>query len=278
MPFAKATSNTVIVSRFDNSRMSFFVACEKPEAPHTMIEKPEQAPTYESEGHQAYWECEVCHRMFHDPDGTQEIWDLAEILLPRLNPDEPSSMETTIKEGLNEVPEAVAAKYPTVKDILEALLEKALSGNSALKKENTNSVLLDVSLQIRIADDEWIPVDPNNFPEEGVEVLLPYPEGTNRTDTFVITHMITSGEQAGEIEVLNYRAEADGLLVRFTSMSPVCIAYQAGASSTVTIIAGDTASQGGSNPTTGAAGGQTLPVLLWGGALMMALAVQKKRK
>lgn len=243
-----------------------------------MIEKPEQAPTYESEGHQAYWECEVCHRMFHDPDGTQEIWDLAEILLPRLNPDEPSSMETTIKEGLNEVPEAVAAKYPTVKDILEALLEKALSGNSALKKENTNSVLLDVSLQIRIADDEWIPVDPNNFPEEGVEVLLPYPEGTNRTDTFVITHMITSGEQAGEIEVLNYRAEADGLLVRFTSMSPVCIAYQAGASSTVTIIAGDTASQGGSNPTTGAAGGQTLPVLLWGGALMMALAVQKKRK
>ena len=231
MPFAKATSNTVIVSRFDNSRMSFFVACEKPEAPHTMIEKPEQAPTYESEGHQAYWECEVCHRMFHDPDGTQEIWDLAEILLPRLNPDEPSSMETTIKEGLNEVPEAVAAKYPTVKDILEALLEKALSGNSALKKENTNSVLLDVSLQIRIADDEWIPVDPNNFPEEGVEVLLPYPEGTNRTDTFVITHMITSGEQAGEIEVLNYRAEADGLLVRFTSMSPVCIAYQAGASS-----------------------------------------------
>ena len=29
---------------------------------------------------------------------------------------------------------------------------------------------------------------------------------------------------------------------------------------------------------TGAAGGQTLPVLLWGGALMMALAVPKKRK
>lgn len=68
------------------------------------------------------------------------------------------------------------------------------------------------------------------------------------------------------------------LRVHFTSMSPVCIAYQAGASSTITIIAGDTTSQSGSNPATGAAGGQTLPALLWDGALVMALAVPKKRK
>lgn len=171
-----------------------------------------------------------------------------------------------------------AVCYPTVEDIRKALREKALSGNSPLKKENTNSVLMDVLLKIRNADDEWIPADPNDFPEDGVEVLLPYPEGTNRTYTFVITHMITSGEHAGEIEVLNYRAEADGLRVHFTSMSPVCVAYQAGASSTVTITVGDTTSQSGSNPATGAVGGQTLPVLLWGGALVMVLAIPKKRK
>lgn len=171
-----------------------------------------------------------------------------------------------------------AVCYPTVEDIRKALREKALSGNSPLKKENTNSVLLDVSLQIRNADNEWIPVDPNDFPEDGVEVLLPYPEGTDSSYTFVIIHMITSGEHAGKIEVLNYRAEADGLRVHFTSMSPVCVAYQAGASSAVTITVGDTTSQSGSNPATGAAGGRTLPALLWGGALMMALAVPKKRK
>ncbi len=244
--------------------------CEEPEAPHKMIERTEQAPTYESDGHLAYWECEVCRRMFHDADGNQEIGDWEEIVL-RL------TMETAI-EDLETVPETVAEKYPTVEDILKALLEKALSGNSALKKENTNSVLMDVSLRIKNADNELIPVDPENFPKEGVEVLLPYPEGTNRTDTFVITHMITSGERAGEIEVLRYQAEADGLRVRFTSMSPVCIAYQAGAPSTVTIIAGDTAAESASNPTTGAAGGQTLPALLLGGALVMALAVPKKRK
>ena len=138
-----------------------------------------------------------------------------------------------------------AVCYPTVEDIRKTLLEKALSGNSTLKKENTNSVLMDVSLKIRNADDEWIPVDPNDFPEDGVEVLLPYPEGTNRTYTFVITHMITSGEHAGEIEVLNYQAEADGLRVLFTSMSPVCVAYQAGSSSTAA-ISSSTSSAGSS--------------------------------
>jgi len=171
-----------------------------------------------------------------------------------------------------------AVCYPTVEDIRKALREKALSGNSTLKKENTNSVLMDVSLKIRNADDEWIPVDPKNFPQDGVEVLLPYPEGTDSSYIFVITHMITSGEHAGEIEVLNYRAEADGLRVHFTSMSPVCVVYQAGSSSAVTITVGDTTSQSGSNPATGAVGGQTLPVLLWGGALVMVLAVPKKRK
>lgn len=171
-----------------------------------------------------------------------------------------------------------AVCYPTVEDIRKALREKALSGNSPLKKENTNSVLMDVLLKIRNADDEWILADPNDFPEDGVEVLLPYPEGTNRTYTFVITHMITSGEHAGKIEVLNYRAEADGLRVHFTSMSPICVAYQAGSSSAVTITVGDTTSQSGGNPATGAVGGQTLPVLLWGGALVMVLAVPKKRK
>ena len=66
---------------------------------------------------------------------------------------------------------------------------------------------------------------PENFPAEGVEVLLPYPQGTNRSCTFVITHMITSGERAGQIETLKGTRTKGGILVRFTSMSPVCITY-----------------------------------------------------
>ena len=252
-------------------------AWEEAKEGHRIVEVPEKAPTYESEGNWAYWECEVCHSMYRDAEGTEVIENWDEIVRPKLEPEEPSSMETTIKEGLNEVPEAVAAQYPTVEDIYKALLEAALSGNSAMKKENTNSVLLDVSLEIHNPDGTVTKVEAENFPEEGVEVLLPYPEGTNRTYIFVITHMIASGEHAGEIEVLNYRAEADGLRVRFTSMSPVCIAYQAGSSSTITIIAWNTTSESGSNPTTGAANPQTLPVLFFGGALVVLLAVKKKK-
>ena len=247
-------------------------AWEEAKEEHRIVAVPEKAPTYESEGNWAYWECEVCHSIYRDTEGTEMIESWDEIVRPKLKPEESSSMETTIKEGLNEVPEAVAEQYPTVEEIHKALLEKAFSGNAAMKEENTGSMLLDVSLQIKTAGGELIPVDPENFPEEGVEVLLPYPEGTDRSYTFVITHMITSGERAGEIEVLSYRAERDGLRVRFTSMSPVCITYlvKQPAEVTVTIPA--------ANPTTGA-GSPMLPMAaLYGGALAVLLAVKKKER
>ena len=247
-------------------------AWEEAKEGHRIVEVPEKAPTYESEGNWAYWECEVCHTIYRDAEGAEVIENWDEIVRPKLEPEESSSMETTIKEGLNEVPEAVAEQYPTVEEIHKALQEKAFSGNAAMKEENTGSMLLDVSLQIKTAGGELIPVDPENFPEEGVEVLLPYPEGTDRSYTFVITHMITSGEHAGEIEVLSYRAERDGLRVRFTSMSPVCITYlvKQPAEVTVTIPA--------ANPTTGAGSPMLSMTVLCGGALAVLLAVKRKER
>ena len=247
-------------------------AWEEAKEEHRIVAMPEKAPTYESEGNWAYWECEVCHSIYRDAEGTEMIESWDEIIRPKLEPEESSSMETTIKEGLNEVPEAVAEQYPTVEEIHKALLEKAFSGNIEMKEENTGSLLLDVSLQIKTAGGELIPVDPENFPEEGVEVLLPYPEGTDRSYTFVITHMITSGERTGEIEVLSYRAERDGLRVRFTSMSPVCITYlvKQPAEVTVTIPA--------ANPTTGAGSPMLSMTVLCGGALVVLLAVKKKER
>ena len=49
--------------------------------------------------------------------------------------------------------------------------------------------------------------------------------------------IITSGEKAGEIEILPCTPEPDGLRVRFTSLSPVCITYQEKAAP---VQAGDT--------------------------------------
>lgn len=73
-------------------------------------------------------------------------------------------------------------------------------------------------------------------------------------------------------EVLSYRAERDGLRVRFTSMSPVCITYlvKQPAEVTVTIPA--------ANPTTGAGSPMPSMAALCGGALVVLLAVKKKER
>lgn len=115
---------------------------------------------------------------------------------------------------------------------------------------------------------------PENFPAEGVEVLLPYPQGTNRSRTFVITYMITSGERAGQIETLKGTSTKDGILVLFTSMSPVCITYQVHTSTG----ADRTAAVGVSSPRTA----DSSRVALWSAAcvcsaaLLLSITVKKK--
>lgn len=126
---------------------------------------------------------------------------MVSLIVPRLTAPDNSSLQTSISTGLTSVPEAVALQYPTVDAIYQALVQAAQASNTSLK-QNDGSVLLDVTLQVRGDDGTLTTVAPENFPAEGVEVLLPYPQGTNRSCTFVITHMITSGERAGQIETL----------------------------------------------------------------------------
>lgn len=116
---------------------------------------------------------------------------------------------------------------------------------------------------------------PENFPAEDVEVLLSYPQGTNRSCTFVITYMITSGERAGQIETLKGTRTKGGILVRFTSMSPVCITYQVHTSTG----ADRTAAVGVSSPRTA----DSSRVALWSAAcvcsaaLLLSITVKKKK-
>ena len=150
---------------------------------------------------------------------------MVSLIVPRLTAPDNSSLQTSISTGLVSVPETVAQQYPTADAIYQALVQAAQASITSLK-QNDGSVLLDVTLQVRCDDGTPTTVAPEHFPAEGVEVLLPYPQGTNRSCTFVITHMITSGKRAGQIETLKGTRTKDGILVRFTSMSPVCITYQ----------------------------------------------------
>ena len=110
---------------------------------------------------------------------------------------------------------------------------------------------------------------PEHFPAEGVEVLLPYPHGTNHSCTFVITYMITSGKRAGQIETLKGTRTKDGILVRFTSMSPVCITYQVHTSTGTDRTAAVDPAVGVSSPRTA----DSSRVALWSAARVCSAAL-----
>ena len=72
---------------------------------------------------------------------------------------------------------------------------------------------------------KWIPVDENNFPAKGVDVVLPYPNGTDSKDTFRIVHMLTKTGSEGTIETVDHAKETDGLRFHVTSLSPFGVSW-----------------------------------------------------
>ena len=125
---------------------------------------------------------------------------------------------------LNEVPEGLL-QYPnvdTVEEIERALVEKVATGN--------HYVVYDVELEALI-DGKWQIVTPENLPEEGVEVTIPYPEGTNAQYSFTVVHMFTTagdGHQPGDTEVLETTNGPDGIHFTVKSFSPIAIGWKTG--------------------------------------------------
>ncbi|WP_417181020.1 InlB B-repeat-containing protein, partial [Agathobaculum sp.] len=72
---------------------------------------------------------------------------------------------------------------------------------------------------------KWIPVNENNFPDEGVDVVLPYPNGTDSKVTFQIVHMLTKTGSEGKIENVPHTKETDGLRFHVTRLSPFGVSW-----------------------------------------------------
>lgn len=88
-----------------------------------------------------------------------------------------------------------------------------------------NRAFYDIALRYKNAEGNWIEVDEANFPAGGVEVVLPYPNGTDSKDTFTIVHMLTTVARAGELELVSHTKQADGLHFRVTSLSPFGVSW-----------------------------------------------------
>ena len=117
------------------------------------------------------------------------------------------------------VPDALKSNsdLDTVEKI-QAKLETKLTGSK------DNQVFYDIALKYYDGS-KWVDVTEANFPANGVDVVLPYPDGTDSKDTFTIVHMLTTGENAGEMEIISYTKEDDGLHFHVTSLSPFGVSW-----------------------------------------------------
>jgi len=155
--------------------------------------------------------------------------------------------ETTLPSGLVQahypidlndlVNEDIAAKMGKKNMIgaqLQEVLEEKLTAElgEALPQstvpDRNGSQLLNVNLHIR--DKGTGVCSPlSDFPEEGVELFLPYPAGTNRSSyTFHAAHVFEedcNGFEAGDIEYPDVTADANGLRLTVMGTSPVLVSW-----------------------------------------------------
>ena len=117
--------------------------------------------------------------------------------------------------------------FNTVSKIEDAL-ETALSITTEEEKER--SKLVDVKLMVSTdGGSTWTAATAENFPAEGIDVVLPYPDGTNGDEySFSVAHMIgtsANGKTAGEIEKPGTTNTSSGISTHFNGLSPVMITW-----------------------------------------------------
>lgn len=118
------------------------------------------------------------------------------------------------------VPEALKNnKELNTTDKIQAKLEANLTG----RKDGT--VFYDIALKYKDADGRWVEVNQDNFPPNGVDVKLGYPQNTDSKDTFQIVHMLTKSGRKGEIEKITPENKSDGLHFHVDSLSPFGVSW-----------------------------------------------------
>ena len=122
-------------------------------------------------------------------------------------------------KGLNDYEVPPSLKDPNLNSItdIETKLKTTLTG----RKDGI--VFYDIVLKAS----DGTPV--TTFPANGVYVTIPYPDGTNKQDTFRIVHMLTvdmNGKKAGEVEEITPITKGEnGISFHVTSLSPFAIGW-----------------------------------------------------
>ena len=135
-------------------------------------------------------------------------------------------MSSTIPESVltDEIKKATGAS--TIEE-LKAFMVRAVASDGITTE---TSVVVDVEVEVSFdGGNTWVKATEENFPTDGVDVLLPYPENvdTGKYD-FVIAHLVVmncNGMKPGELEYLSPEETDEGLKVHIMSASPFVIGW-----------------------------------------------------
>ncbi|MCD7863384.1 MAG: hypothetical protein LUG61_07715 [Lachnospiraceae bacterium] len=138
-----------------------------------------------------------------------------------------------VTEGLKEVPEGLQAieSLDTVEEI-ETALKTVVDAVEGYTEEQT--AVYEVELMVSVdGGSTWYTATEENFPANGLTIILPYPDGTDKDSyDFVVTHMFTVtssklGTVAGNTEQPAVTKLDSGIQVTLRGLSPVAIGWKA---------------------------------------------------
>ena len=136
--------------------------------------------------------------------------------------------KVVVADELTEVPAGL--NYETVESLKNALTELLLQIDSGIIAGNTKTY--DVKMLVTYDGGQtWKEASEEDFLENGIDVVIPYPTGTNNSYTFYAVHMFTKtsdrlGTVAGAVEYPSVITAPDGLHMKLKGLSPVAISWK----------------------------------------------------
>ena len=130
--------------------------------------------------------------------------------------------QLVIDEGLEDydIPDSLKNLEIDTPEEIQTLLSTAITGSY------DGITYMDIALMYWDGS-QWVVV--TEMPEGGVDVVVPYDtinEEATSNDTFTVAHMLTTGENAGQVDIIeDVRKESDGLHFHVDSLSPFAISW-----------------------------------------------------
>ena len=130
--------------------------------------------------------------------------------------------QLVIDEGLEDydIPDSLKNLEIDTPEEIQTLLSTAITGSY------DGITYMDIALMYWDGS-QWVVV--TQMPEGGVDVVVPYDtinEEATSNDTFTVAHMLTTGENAGRVDIIeDVRKESDGLHFHVNSLSPFAISW-----------------------------------------------------